>query len=351
MNRKRMIALLLGLALCLGCLAGCSGPASSAPASQPPAASGSEAAPAGDGQTYEMVIALHTNEGTIECQAMDRFKEAVEQASGGRLQVTIFPGATVGTEEENLEQIRVNEIQGSIFGDVMTSQLAADLDPTVTPFLFTNIDDVLEVWGGEIGEQINQACIEAGNIRVLGVGRRGARYLYTNREITAPDQLKGLKLRIPAITNWVTLWESMGALATPISFSEVYTSLQTGVVDAFECPLELAYSGSYFEVIKYAMKTEHLYGLFHLGVSESWLRSLPEDLQQLIIEEGAKACAWGDEQMASYEAEMAKALQDKGVTIVEVDKDVFVQAAMPAIREISQQWQPSVQQAMEQYMQ
>ncbi len=224
----------------------------------------------------------------------------------------------------------------------MTSQLAADLDPTVTPFLFSNIDDILSVWNGEVGERINEACIKNGNLRVLGVGRRGARYLLANKEITAPDQLAGLKLRLPSITNWVNVWNSMGALATPIAFSEVYTSLQTGVVDAFESTAELTYSGSYFEVVHYAMNTHHLYGLFHFAVCESWLQSLPEDLRELVVSEGAAACAWGDEQMESYEAKMVQGLVDKGMVIVEVDENAFKEAAMPAIQAIVDKWQDGI---------
>ena len=82
---------------------------------------------------------------------------------------------------------------------------------------------------GDVGEKINQACIENGNLRVLGVGRRGARYLLANKPITTPEECKGLKLRLPSIANWVTIWQEIGALPTPIAFSEVYTSLQTGV--------------------------------------------------------------------------------------------------------------------------
>lgn len=347
---KKLVAILLTLVLALGMLVGC-GSSSSAPAAEKteqPAAQ-TEAAPAND-EVYEMVIALHTNEGTVESNAVYRFKDAVEEKSNGRLKVSVFTGATLGSEEENLEQIGTNEIQGSIFGDVMTSQLAADLDPTVTPFLFSNVEDVLAVWAGEVGEKINEACIENGNLRVLGVGRRGARYLLANDPITTPEECKGLKLRLPSIANWVTIWEEVGALPTPIAFSEVYTSLQTGVVDAFESTAELTYTGSYYEVVKYAIDTHHLYGLFHLAVCESWLQSLPADLQELIIAEGAECCAWGDEQTALYESQMVQALIDNGMEVITPDAEAFKAAAMPAIEKIVAQWQDGIWESIEQYV-
>ena len=355
--RKLLAASMIGI-LTFITLTGCGGQASKEEVpkeenqaeSQNQAVQEKETEADGSQEVYEMVIALHTNDGTIEDQAIDRFAEAVNEKSGGRVAVTVFPGATIGTEEENLEQIGSNEIQGSIFGDVMTSQLAADLDPTVTPFLFSSVEDVLAVWSGEVGQRINDACIENGNLRVLGVGRRGARYLLANKEITSPDQVKGLKLRLPSIANWVTIWESLGALATPISFSEVYTSLQTGVVDAFESTAELTNSGSYYDVVKYAMDTHHLYGLFHFTVCESWMNTLPEDLQQLITEEGKAACEWGDEQMANYEAEMVQSLKDHGMTVLEVDNEAFKEAAMPAIEGIVEKWQDGVWDSIREYV-
>ena len=162
--------------------------------------------------------------------------------------------------------------------------------------------------------------------------------------------MKGLKLRLPSIANWVTIWKEVGALPTPIAFSEVYTSLQTGVVDAFESTAELTYTGSYYEVVKYAIDTHHLYGLFHLAVCESWLKSLPEDLQERIISEGAEWCKWGDEQMALYESTMVQNLKDKGMEIVTPDAEAFKAAAMPAIEKIVETWQPGVWEAIEQYV-
>ncbi|MCC8026283.1 MAG: TRAP transporter substrate-binding protein DctP [Clostridium sp.] len=299
---------------------------------------------------YEMVIALHTAPGTIENQAIERFKEKVEERTEGQVTVSIFPGAQLGAEKENMEQIMVGEIQGSIFGDVMTSQLAPDLDPTVIPFIYENVDDVFSTWNGPVGEKIKEACMEKGNIRVVGIGRRGARYLLGNKEMTTAADVKGVKLRLPEIDSWVSIWKSAGALPTPIAFSEVYSALQTGVCDSFESTLELVYTGKYYEVQKYAMKTEHLYGLFHFGIAESWLQELPEDVRAVIIEEGAEACRWGDEEAADYETEMAEKLQENGMTIVEVDKQSYKDAVMPAIEEVAGTWQPEVWEEVQKYM-
>lgn len=301
-------------------------------------------------EKYEMTIALHTAAGTIEHEAMERFKTNIELKSGGRISVGIFPGSQLGAEQDNLEQIMVNEIQGSIFGDVMTSQLAPDLDPTIIPFIYTNVDDVFDTWNSELGDKIKQACIDKGNVNVIGIGRRGARYLLGNKPITSPADLKGIKLRLPEISTWVLLWSTLGALPTPIAYSEVYSALQTNVVDSYESTLELVYRGKFYEVQSYAMKTEHLYGLFHFSVSDSWLRSLPEDLQAMVISLGEEACKWGDDKAKTNEEEMAKALTENGMTIVEVDKKAFVDAATPAIEQIAKTvWQDGIWEFVKKY--
>lgn len=307
-------------------------------------------APTGGDATFKMTIALHTAPDTIEHQAVKRFKESVEQQTKGRITVDIFPGAQLGAEKENLEQIKVEEIQGSIFGDVMTSQLAPDLDPTIIPFIYSNVDDVFATWNGPIGDKIKQACIDKGNIHVVGIGRRGARYLLGNKKMLTPADVKGVKLRLPEISTWVTLWKSFGALPTPIAFNEVYSALQTKVVDSFESTLELVYTGKYYEVQKYAIKTQHLYGLFHFCIAESFLKKLPDDLRDIVLTAGKEACAWGDAKASDYEDTMAKDLTEKGMTIVDVDKDAFVATAMPAITEIAKSWQDGVWQEVEKYI-
>src|SRR5690554_5127015 len=115
-------------------LAGCSQPAEE---------------PATPKETYKIDFAIHTNSGTNENKTLERFKELVEERSEGRLEIDLFPDAVLGTELENLEQVKINEVQMSIFGDNLTGQLAPEFDPTIVPFIYKNVDDVFAAWDGE----------------------------------------------------------------------------------------------------------------------------------------------------------------------------------------------------------
>lgn len=133
--KKRIIYLLLAMTLVVTMLAGCSQPA------EEPATPAEPAAPK---ETYKIDFAIHTNSGTNENETLLRFKELVEDRSEGQLEVNLFPDAVLGIELENLEQVKVNEVQMSIFGDSLVGQLAPEFGPTIVPFIFKSVDDVLK---------------------------------------------------------------------------------------------------------------------------------------------------------------------------------------------------------------
>lgn len=344
---KKLVSILLMFVLVLGTLAGCGG-STPAPSSKPAEASkpaqSSQPAEASKpaGKAIELTMAMHTNPGTIADEASKRFKKTVEEKTKGQIVVKLFPGSQLGSEKDNLEQIKIGEIQGSIFGDLLTSQLTPDLDPTVIPYIYPNIEAVYKTWNGPLGERIKKALIEKGNAQVVGLQRRGARNLTTNKKVEKPEDLKGLKIRVPEIPTWVTVWKGFGALPTPIAYAETYSALQTKVVDAQENPFENIYTAKFFEVQKYTIKTEHLFNLYHWVLGKKFLDSLSPENQKIVVDALVEACKWGDEEAAKAEADLENKCKEKGMEIVKVDTKLFSKAAMPAIKEISKSWQPGV---------
>lgn len=101
-------------------------------------------------EVYTIDFAIHTSSGTNENKTLERFKELVEERSEGRIKINLYPDAVLGTELENLEQVKINEVQMSIFGDNLTGQLAPEFDPTIVPFIYKSVDDVYAVWKVDI---------------------------------------------------------------------------------------------------------------------------------------------------------------------------------------------------------
>ena len=340
--KRRLIYLLLSTVLVFALITGCSSEKATAPTEQ---------SDNGDKQeVYKIDFAIHTNSGTNENKTLEKFKELVEERSEGRIEINLFPDAVLGTELENLEQVKVNEVQMSIFGDNLTGQLAPEFDPTIVPFIYRNVDDVFATWEGEIGDLIKEAVETKGNQYVVALQERGARNLTASKVINTPADLKGLKVRVPEITSWLTVWESLGTIPTPIAWSETYSALQTGVADGQENPIENIYVNKIYEVNENIMMTEHLYNVFHWTINKDFYDSLPTDLQSIIMDTAKEVTAWGDTQLADHEKGLREELEEMGAKFIEVDREVFIEAAASGIEKVSQTWDPKVQEIVEDYL-
>jgi tripartite ATP-independent transporter DctP family solute receptor len=300
-------------------------------------------------RTYTIDVALHFQAGTTEYYAVQRFGNTVEAGSNGRISVRLYPASALGSEMDNLEQVRTGLVQMSVFGDILPSQLAPEFDPTVVPFIFPTYQDVLDVLAGPLGTRIRAAIEERGNMYLLGIQKRGARKLTASRPVNTPADLAGLKLRVPEIPSWVHVWRGLGALPTPVAFAEVYNALQTGVVDAQENPIQLIHSARFYEVNRYIMVTDHVQTKYHWAINKNFFDSLPAEFQRLVREAADEACAWGDAVVDSREAELITELRRQGVTIIDVNKQLFINAARPHIEQLAQTWDPLARETIQRF--
>lgn len=290
----------------------------------------------------ELPFALHTAPGGPDHAAVQKFKEMVESRSKNRLKVNLFPGGQLGGERENLEQLKQGEVALTQSGGLDISLLAPEFGAFNTPYVFPSAELVLKAWEGPIGKQIKNAFLTRGKVHVLGSQRRGARMLTAKKEIKTPDALKGVKLRLPEIPDWVAVWKELGALPTVVAWPEVFGALQTGVVDAQENPLYLIYTTNLHEVQSHVMLTSHLHNFFDWLMSDKVLSSLPADLKDIVLKSAAESAQYGDKLTKEQEEDYKKKLADKGMKIVPVDVKLFMAKSQPAIEKIRQSWAPGV---------
>ena len=294
-------------------------------------------------------FAIHTEPNTAAHQAAEYFKEIVEEETDNEITVNLFPGAALGGEMDNIEQLAGGDVAFSIFGDILPSTLAEEVATTVVPFIYPSVEDVYEAWESEIGDMMNEKIEESG-LMVIGLQKRGARHLTANRRIETPDELDGLRIRVPEIDTWVTVWEGIGASPTPVAWDEVYSALQTGVVEAQENPYENIYTPGLYEVQDYVMETGHLHNVFHWAVSLSVFEDLDEEHQDIILEAAERAAEYGSEITEDNIDEFKSAVQEEGMEVVEVDTELWISAAEPYVREIAEEeWLPEVWEHIEQY--
>jgi TRAP-type transport system periplasmic protein len=300
--------------------------------------------PAAAGAKIDVAVAMHNarNE-EIVWGIANRIKNELEQKSKGEMVVKLL-GPEVGGERDLQEATSRNEFQIFQSGDMAVSTYGAKYAVTSVPFLFPDYAMVEKVYHGKLGEKLNEALIKSGNMRILGLSRRGARLLTATMAIPTPTELKGLKLRVPEIPQWVTVWKEVGALPTPVAWPEVFTALQTGVVSGQENPIMQIHEAKLYEVQKYVMMTEHLSTYFHWIANEKFLQGLTPANRKLVEDTVKSAADWGSTKQTEKAAEL-RAIMEKqfGVKFIEVDKPKFIQAARPAVERIAaQQWAPEV---------
>jgi tripartite ATP-independent transporter DctP family solute receptor len=300
--------------------------------------------PATAGTQIDVTVVMH-NARTEEIVwgIANRIKESLEKNTGGEMAVRLL-GPEVGGERDIMEGTSRNEFQIFQSGDMGVSTYGAKYAVTTVPFVFPGYEGVDKAYNGKLGEKLNEAMIKNGNLRIVGLSRRGARLLTAGKAIPSPAELKGLKLRVPEIKTWVDVWKEMGALPTPVAWPEVFTALQTGVVNGQENPILQIFEGKLYEVQKFVMMTEHISSYFHWVVNEKFYQGLTPANRKIVEEAIKGATAWGSSQQVE-KANGLRATMEKshGVKFMEVDKLKFIAAARPAIDRIAtEQWAPEV---------
>ncbi len=258
------------------------------------------------------------------------FAERVQQKTQGKVQITIYPNEELGNELDNINAIGLGSADMVLSGESLQNwaPLAALI---ATPYAISSSQDMKAIVEGKVGEAIMSQVREKVGLVHIAWFERAPRNLTSNRPIRSPQDLNNLVMRVPNVPLFVTAWKAMGAKPTTMAFSEVFTSLQQGTIEAQENPLDLIKSASFYEVQKYVNETEHVRGWMSLWLGEKQYKSLSPEYQQAIIEAGKEAQDFYrplfDKSVNSLKAE----LQTKGMEFISVDQKAFQDLAGPAI--------------------
>lgn len=355
---KKMISLILVLAMMLS-LAACGGSGTNAPADADVSAAESAAESAvssaadsdsGDiieGEKVNIVIGSVLNPGSPENIAMQWILDTLEEKTGGNITGSLYEGGSIGSETEMLEQCINGDCHITMTSLVGIDKYASAYNSISVPYLYSSKEQIQKSWDGKIGEAIREKFEEAG-MYYDGIIFRGNRHLTANEKIDSPDKLKGLKLRLPDTTQWVTVWSGMGALPTPTSAAETFSALQTGVVDAQENNITSNYNKGMWEVQKYTMLTSHVVDTYIFCWSKDWFDGLSEDYQNLIRETILEAADYASDITAENEESLRSEMEANGMEFVDVDTAAFKEAALPYIQQVAEGWDSWVyDQAME----
>ncbi|PKL05929.1 MAG: C4-dicarboxylate ABC transporter substrate-binding protein [Spirochaetae bacterium HGW-Spirochaetae-9] len=212
------------------------------------------------------------------------FKSEVEANSNGQIKVDIFPNGVLGKEAETMVQVKSGVVQSFISSSGGMAQFYPLIDVTNMPFAFSSYNVGYKVYDGPFGQDLAADIEKKAGFKVLGFGESGGFFAITNakRPLKSPADMKGIKLRTMALPLHQAIVKALGASPTTVAWAEVYTSLQTGVVDGQMNPISIITMAKFQEVQKYITLTNHLYAPYVWVLNPKFYAGLSAELQTVV---------------------------------------------------------------------
>lgn len=266
----------------------------------------------------------------------DAFAREIKAKSGGRIEVQVFGAGALGGERELVEGVKNGFIQAGLASGVMANYFPSAM-VTDIPYLFTSDDVADKVMDGPFGQKLAADFQAATGMHNLCFGEVGFRNFSSGKTaIHSPKDLAGMKIRVQETPLYVTEMKALGAQPTPIAFPELYTALQTGVVDGQENPVPTIIFAKLYEVQKHVTLDGHNYGIDWFVMSDKFYKSIPADLQKVVTDAAKVACNEERKANRTFTANGNKTLVEKGVTVytpTSAELAQFRAAAQPPVIE------------------
>lgn len=284
---------------------------------------GGESAGGGEGKT--MRLALNQTEEHPSYIALDNFGSYLEENSGG-WDIDVFPNETLGAQAEALQLVSDGSVDMAIVSGTQLENLNEDFVVFNLPRVFDDVEHQMEViHDPEITGDLYASLEESNNITVLGGFTQGARSVYSSAPIETPADLAGQKIRVQESELHIAMAEALGGAGTPMAYGELYTGLQSGVVDAAENNEVSYFTQRHYEVAPYWSYTNHLVGLDYMIINTDLLESMSEE-DRAAFDEGWTAAHEEHTQLwAEATQEAIDGATAGGATFSEVDDAAFAE--------------------------
>jgi tripartite ATP-independent transporter DctP family solute receptor len=242
---------------------------------------------------FVMKIAHTEGIGTPITNAFDAWAKTLNEKSGGRIDAQHFPAAQLGGLAEALEGSRIGTIQATTAGPDSEEAIAPEIAAFggAPGFIYKSEEHVDKVLQGELGQKCSDIARAKTGVEFVAYGETGFRHILAKRPIASLADLNGLKIRVPQLRIWVDFWSLLGASPTPLPYSEQYSALSTGIIDAIDSDVFSIVGFKFHEQAKNLTLTGHWFLPKAVRVNAAWLDSLPEDLRDLVRTSAKEAFA------------------------------------------------------------
>jgi tripartite ATP-independent transporter DctP family solute receptor len=322
---KRMSKIMAGVLLAALAFAGCSQSGGSSAAQSAGTAGAS-------GPAIVVKVAHVSQEGVPIDRAMHRLGDTLDTKTGGRIKIEVYPASALGNNRELLEQMQLGTLEACISSVAFLGGFTDSTGLLDLPYLFQNNKAAEEILDGEVGQAIFAKLVEPGFIGLAWLDT-GWRHLTANEEIRSPAQMKGKKIRVMENQMHIDHFNSLGASAIPMAFSEVFTALQNKTIDCQENPYANIQGNRLNEVQKYTIETGHIYDTSPLLASKIFWDKLSADDQKTIRENVNEVLGWEREISLTDQDEIRVKFRNNGFNVVvqltPQERAAFRSAAQP----------------------
>jgi TRAP-type transport system periplasmic protein len=249
---------------------------------------------------------------------------AIREDTNGRFALEIFPSSQLGSDTDTLTQLRAGGVEFFTLSGLILAILVPAASINGMGFAFPNYDTVWKVMDGDLGAYVRTQIGKANLVAMEKIWDNGFRQITTStKPIEIPDDLHGLKLRVPPSPLWTSMFKALNASPASINFNEVYSALQTKIVDGQENPLAIISTAKLYEVQKYCSLTNHMWdGFWFLANRAAWER-LPEDIRTIVAKRVNAAGMKEREDVAKLNATLQQDLTGKGLIFNQPNAEPF----------------------------
>lgn len=272
--------------------------------------------------------------------------DEVREATDGKIDITVYPSGQLGNERDLYEGAQLGSIDMFYAANAVMSSFIQEMSVLDQPFLFENVDEAHRVIDGRLGTLIAEKA-EVQGIHVVGWIESGFRNVFSNRPVQSVSDFNGLKIRTMENSMHMELFNSLGAMATPMASGDVFTGLQQKTIDAAENAVANVLSNKYYEVTKNVTYTNHLFVFMGVGLSDKAWNKIPDDLKPVFVEAVKRGCDTQRQLLAEANVEAEKELIRLGVQFYEIDREELKAKVLPNIekyrKNMPQEWLDAIE--------
>lgn len=267
-----------------------------------------------------------------QSQGGEYFVKLVNEKSNGDIQVKFYPDGTLGNSTAIVSGVRTGTIDMAIIGAVNLGGLADGFLALDLPFIFKDKDHVYRSLDGKVGEALFEQLDKVGLVG-LSFFENGFRNITNSRKpIVTPDDVKGLKIRVPQSNTLVATFEALGANPVPMAYGELYTAMETGAIEAQDHPMPALFGGKFYEVQKYLSMTRHGYAAVPMVVNKRKFDKLTPEQQQILRDCAYEAAKYQRDLNSKMEGEMVAEMEKTGLKVNDdVKTELFVEKTKPVV--------------------